>query len=79
MRSPLRARMWRLLVAAGLSAALLLPAASTSIEAAPDITGPCPLPCLAAASVVISETFRIELKYWGQLLRNARTASTRRC
>ena len=31
MRSPLRARLWRFLVAAGLTAALLLPAASTSI------------------------------------------------
>ena len=31
MRSPLRARLWRSLAAAGLSAALLLPAASTSV------------------------------------------------
>src|SRR6188474_2212289 len=31
MRSPLRARLWRFFVAAGLTAALLLPAASTSV------------------------------------------------
>ena len=31
MRSPLRARLWRFLAAAGLSAALLLPAAATSV------------------------------------------------
>lgn len=32
MRSPLRARLWRFLVAAGLSAALLLPAAATTAQ-----------------------------------------------
>jgi peptide/nickel transport system substrate-binding protein len=32
MRSPLRARLWRLLAAAGLSAALLLPAAATTAQ-----------------------------------------------
>ena len=32
MRSPLRARLWRFLAAAGLSAALLLPAAATSAQ-----------------------------------------------